>query len=125
MRRHPQAHRYRVAVKHKQIDVYEQWGPDARELTTMLYEGLGLPHVARAARMEDFVERTAQYTPLARFVLEDAATRTFKVERVFALGSGDEWMPVGWGSLADLAQTVIPTLGTDLFYDMLPWGSTP
>lgn len=109
-------------VTYKQIDVYEQWGPDAAELANAFSEELGWPRSALAERMHDFVERTAQYTPVARFALADATNRTFKAERLLSLGPDDEWMPAGVGPLADLVQTVVPTLGTPQIDDLLPQG---
>ncbi len=123
--RHPQAHKYRVARKHKQIDVYEQWGPDATELASLLHQDLGVPRAAALAHMQGFVERTATYTQVIHFLLEDGTTRTFRAERLLSLGIEDDWIPVGWGTLTDLVQRAIPALGTDDFYDLLPWDSAP
>ncbi len=120
VRRHPQAHRYRVAVKHKEIAVYEQWGPDAQELTALFAEELPYPSTTLAAQMHDVVARTAQYTVVARFLLEDVAARTFKAERAFTSGPSEEWLGVGWGPLAELARNVVPTLGPLRLSDVLP-----
>lgn len=40
------------------------------------------------------LKRVQSYTPLLRFVLEDAARRTFTAERPDFSGAADEWMPL-------------------------------
>ena len=117
VKRHPKSHRYRVAVKHNRIEVYEQVGPDADELISALaQQGLGTPELADRIRAEQ--ERYAQFTPVLRFILADVKQRTFRVERMCYLGGIDDWIDVGpMGPIDQLARLWIPRLDTDAFFE--------
>lgn len=118
IKRHPHARRYRVAVKHDRIEIYEQASADyvavasefpmMRPLTPDLVEKLRL--------ME---EQHASYTPVLRFILLDPKQRQFGAERMCYLGSIDGWLDLHrTGPVEKLARTLIPTLGTDQFYEL-------
>ena len=118
--KHPEAGRYRVAVKHDRIEVYEKVGPDYNALVNELHIP-GLPRLGLAERLQALEERHAQYTPVLRFILRDATRRRFGVERMCYLGSIDGWLELremGPGPVATLARALIPTLGTDQFYEL-------
>jgi hypothetical protein len=54
-----------------------------------------------------------------RFILIDAKTRSFGAQRWCYRGSIDDWIDIGAsGSLEQLAQRLIPTLGTDQFFEL-------
>ena len=116
VQRHPKARNYRVSVKHNRIEVYELVGPGAEDLISALArQGLGTPDLADRIRAE--IERYGQFTPALRFILADKKRRTFRAERVSYFG--DDWIDVGpTGSVDRLARQVIPTLGTDAFFDL-------
>jgi hypothetical protein len=117
VRRHPQAPLYRVAVRGDRIEVYEQDGPDADELTALSDRfGLDRAHTQQAVR--EHLARWARYSPILRFRLADAARRTFSVQRRSYLGSGDDWQPlVVVGPIEELARQLIPALGTERFFE--------
>ena len=74
VQQHPEAHRYRVAVKGNRIEVYEQVGPDYNELVSELHiPGLSRPGLAEELRALE--ERHARYTPVLRFTLLDPKQR--------------------------------------------------
>src|SRR2546421_5960860 len=88
---HPQARRYRVAVKGNRIEVYEQVGPDYNALVSELHiPGLSRPGLAEELR--DLEERHAHYTPVLRFTLLDPKQRRFSSERMCYLGRIDGWV---------------------------------
>ena len=118
VQQHPDARRYRVAVKHDRIEIYEQVGPDYDTLLSELHIPiLSRPGLAERLRAEE--ERYAQYTPVLRFILLDPARRRFGAERMCYLGSIDDWLELGrTGPVAELAHALIPTLGTDQFYEL-------
>ena len=118
VQQHPQARRYRVAVKGNRIEVYEQVGPDYNALVSELHiPGLSRPGLAEELRALE--ERHAHYTPVLRFTLLDPKLRLFSVERMCYLGSIDGWLELGrTGPVAKLARALIPTLGTDQFYEL-------
>jgi len=118
VQQHPDAHRYRVAVKRDRIEIYEQVGPDYDALLSEMHiVGLSSPGLAERLRAEQ--EHDARYTPVLRFILLDPAQRRFGVERMCYLGSIDGWLELGrTGPVAKLARALIPTLGTDQFYEL-------
>ena len=119
MQRHPEARRYRVAVKGNRIEIYEQVGPDYNALVSELH----LPVLSRPGLAEELralEERHAHYTPVFRFTLLDPKQRLFSVERMCYLGSIDGWLELHGqtGLVAKLASELIPTLGTEQFYEL-------
>jgi hypothetical protein len=118
VQQHPQARRYRVAVKQNRIEVYEQVGPDYDALFSELHM-VGLSTSGLAERLHAFEERNAQYTPVLRFILLDTVRRQFGAERMCYRGSIDGWLElVQTGTAVQLAHTLIPTLGTDEFFEL-------
>jgi len=119
VQRHPKAHRYRVAVKHNRIEVYERVGLGTEELIAELRE-VGLLVPGRADRLRELLEHRAQFTPVLRFILVDAEQRTFCTERWCYLGSIDDWIDVGpMGPVHLLARQWIPKLGTDVLFEVV------
>ena len=119
--KHPEGHKYRIDVKSKVIMIYEPLGPDMHELADILASGLGLS----GAALEDLGERLAReheiytrYTPVMRFTLSDTEKRLFRAERVGYSGEGS-WIDVEDGKpIEELAESLIPTLGTDEFFEL-------
>jgi hypothetical protein len=119
VQQHPEARRYRVAVKGNRIEVYEQIGPDYNAVVSELHiPGLSRPGLAEELRALE--ERHAQYTPVLRFTLLDPKQRRFSSERMCYLGSIDGWLELHGhtGSVAKLARALIPTLGTEQFFEL-------
>ena len=118
VQRHPEAHRYRVATKQDRIEVYEQVGPDYEDILSIIRPfGMSRPGITEQLRADQ--ERYAQYTPVFRFTLLDPTKRTFSVERMCYRSSIDGWLElVRTGSITKLASELIPTLGTDEFYEL-------
>jgi hypothetical protein len=115
---HPRARNYRVADKRDRIEVYERVGPDAAELVAGL-PGLGLEMPGMVDRLRADLDRSAQFTPVLRFILADATKRTFRVERMCYRSSVDGWLDVHhWGPVDRLARDWIPRLGTDAFFEL-------
>ena len=118
VQQHPKARQYRVAVKHDQIEIYEQVGPDYDALLGEL-PTFGLSRTDLAERLQAFQEQHARYTPVLRFILLDPTRRQFGAERMCYRGSIDGWLELGQtGPVATLARALIPTLGTDQFFEL-------
>ena len=119
VQQHSEARRYRVAVKGKRIEVYEQVGPDYDALVSELpIPGLSRPGLADELRTLE--ERHTQYTPVLRFTLLDPKQRRFGSERMCYLDSIDGWLELHGhtGPIAKLARALTPTLGTEQFYEL-------
>jgi hypothetical protein len=119
VQRHPKSHNYRIAVKHNRIEVYERVGPDPDELIAELRK-VGLLVPGRASRLQEVLEYRARFTPVLRFILEDAERRIFRTERWCYLGSIDDWIEVGpTGPVDRLARQWVPKLGTDALFEVV------
>ena len=118
VQQHPEARQYRVAVKHDRIEIYEQVGPDYDALLGELHMA-GLSSPGLAERLQAHEEQHARYTPVLRFILLDPTQRRFGAQRMCYLGSIDGWLELGQtGPVATLARALIPTLGTDQFFEL-------
>jgi len=119
LKRHPKARSYRVAVKHDQIIIYERVGPDANELLDIFGQfAVFTPHRSKE-HIEEFLNKSAQFTPIMRFIVDDPAQREYHAERWCYRGSIDDWIYAGYsGKISELAKKLIPTLGTDEFYEL-------
>jgi len=119
VRAHPRSGNYRVGVKDKRIEVYERMGPDAGDLIAGLGER-GFPVLGRAGQIQEVLDRRAQFAPVLRFVLEDAETRSFGVQRMCYRSSVDGWLDVrsASGPVDQLARRLVPVLGTERFFEL-------
>lgn len=80
LKRHPKARNYRVAVKDKQIIIYEGIGWDVDEMLKIF--GEGFPALSGAKeRLEEKRDRYTQFTPVMRFILDNQETREYHAER--------------------------------------------
>jgi hypothetical protein len=114
---HPQAQKYLTRARHDRIEIFEDSAPDLSDLLV----DLGFRGVRRTALVEELRSRIGgfRYKPVLRFTLDDATERAFRVERMCYLGGIDDWIALNpRGSVADLAQSLIPTLGTDRFFEL-------
>jgi hypothetical protein len=118
LKRHPKARNYRLAVKNDQMIVYEATGMDIDNLREIMGP-VGLKMSGIEDRLKVELDRYTQFTPVMRFILDDRETREYHVERWCYLGSIDDWLYVGHsGKIDSLAKKLIPTLGTDEFYEL-------
>jgi hypothetical protein len=118
VRRHPKARNYRVNVRPDQIEVYESVGPDADDLLSSLRGVMGLLSRSKEDDLRAILARDAQFTPVLRFILEDEETRVYRAERWCYSGSIDGWLFITTGPVEQLARRMIPTLGTDEFFEL-------
>jgi hypothetical protein len=117
VRRHPKARNYRVNVRPDRIEVYESVGPDVDGLLSDL-KGFGFLPKAKEAGLRAVLERSVQFTPVLRFILEDKEMRVYRAERWCYSGSIDGWLLITTGQVEQLARRMIPTLGTDEFFEL-------
>ena len=116
--RHPKSRNYRVDVKGKRIIVYERVGPDVEDLAPM-FRRIGGVSLRQVDSLRELFDQGARYTPVLRFTLSSEETRAFFAERWCYLGSIDDWIQISAAaSLRQLAQRLIPRLGTDAFFEV-------
>ncbi len=107
-----------VDVKDKHIVVY-LCDQNVDELTALISFGLGKD----SARMKESLGMSLSYSPMMQFVLDDAQTREFVVERWCFRGSVDDWIGLdGPTDLKSLVKKYARHLGKESFYDLTPYG---
>ena len=78
-----------------------------------------MPISGRKGELHDILDGSAQFTPVMRFILFDPETRSFEAQRWCYLGSIDDWIDLSAsGTLEQMARRLIPTLGTDRFFEL-------
>ncbi len=120
LNQHPKSHNYRLDVKPERLLIYERVGPDAETLLKAVSAdgSVEVPRPDLKQRLRDELAQRGRFTPMLRFILNDIETRDFRAERWCFRGRIDDWIFVDSGKLADLAQRLIPTLGTDAFFEL-------
>ncbi len=115
---HPQARNYRLSVKPDRLVIYEREGPDADALfeAVQAYGGVEVSSDLRQ-RLRDEAENFGRFTPILCFILDDVETRDFHAERWCYLGDIDDWIFVDSGKLTEMAQRLVPKLGTEAFFE--------
>jgi hypothetical protein len=119
VRRHPKSRNYRVGIKQNRIEVYERLGPDVGNLAPIFRE-LGVMGPGLTERLQARLDQNAQFKPEMRFVLVDAEQRVFQAQRMCYRGSIDDFIDLHGelGSIEELARRLVPTLGTDEFFEL-------
>jgi len=116
--KHPQATRYRFVVKHDRIEIYENLIPDFDALLDALHI-IGPSRLGLAEQLYATEERHAHYAPVLRFNLLDPQQRRFGAERMCYRSRVNGWLKlVQTGPLTQLTRTLIPTLGTEQFFEL-------
>ena len=118
MKKYAKIANFIVDVKGKNIVVYL---PDQNVDTLM--ELASFSHGRNSASAREVMARSLSYSPMMQFVLEDAKTREFVVQRWCFRGSVDDWISLGSSNhLDDLVKNYGCHLGKESFYDLTPYG---
>lgn len=117
LKRHPKSHNYRVSVKHDRIEVYERVGLDTSDLTRIVGQAILDPGMRE--RIDTEMDRYSQFTPVLRLVIRDTDARIFSAQRMCYRSWVDGWLELhDSGEIEPLARRLIPTLGTDAFFEL-------
>ncbi len=117
--RHPRGRDFRVGVQKNQILIYERLGPDLETLSAIFGNVAALQSETVKMRLQEEFDKIARFSPILRFILVDMQERIFRAERWSYLGSVDDWIDAGEsGDLEQLADRLIPLLGTDEFFEL-------
>lgn len=114
----PTGRKYRVSVKREFIEVYERIGLCSDDLVRDLVKE-GVVCLGDVGAFIAQREQRAQFTPILRFGLVEPHGRLFTVDRMSFRGDGGWLMVGGPAGLLELVKRVIPTLGTDAFFELL------
>jgi hypothetical protein len=114
LRAHAKPTKYRIDVKGTVITIFwtDQGGGAMGEFSSLF----GM------ARIQEFCDRHAHFSPLLRFALVDPQKRLFVAERFCFRGSIDDWMHLlggGPDSLQTLAGRYVKHLGEESFYELM------
>ena len=122
MNKHPQAKMYCLDIKSKQLTIYERVGPDIKELTRQIAiaSGFSKREIEKAtSRVEEIDRIYTQFTPIMRFTLSNAKKRLFRAQRMSFFSDIDDWIEIAYDKpIEELADQLIPTLGTDEFFEL-------
>ncbi len=109
----PKSHKYRASIKKEQIIIYESRGADYGDVLAKI--GWNIPD----SLGQELDERYAQFSPIMRFILEEPEERIFSPQRWCFRGSIDDWINIqSPAKIVVLAKELIPTLGTDDFFEL-------
>jgi hypothetical protein len=114
LRAHAKPTKYIIDTRGKVITIFwtDQSGPQMGDLSSFFGK----------ARMEEFYDRNAYFTPIFRFTLLDPQERLFIAERFCFRGSIDDWMHLlggGPDSLETLLKRYVEHLGEESFYELM------
>ncbi len=115
LRGHAKPTKYIIDTRGKVITIF--WTNQTGSKT-----GAEISSLFGLARMEDFYQRNAYFTPIFRFTLVDPQKRLFIAERFCFRGSIDDWMHLFGGgpdSLQTLVKRYVEHLGEESFYELL------
>lgn len=115
--KHPKSYNYRADVKPDRILIYERIGPDA-EAMLETFQAFGFEAANLKEAIHEEIQSYGQFTPVMRFILNEAEKRDFRAERWCYRGRIDDWIFLTTGKIDYLAQKLIPTLGTDEFFEL-------
>jgi hypothetical protein len=99
-----------------------------KNVITIFWTDQGAPKMGQLhslfsmARMEEFYETHAHFSPMMRFTLVDPQERLFIAERYCFRGSIDDWIRLFGGgpdSLQNLAAKYVKHLGEESFYELM------
>lgn len=108
--RRPKLKRYRVEAKGDALTIYEPLRTEASLR--------GVAMFTTSARLEQYFAET-QFSPVLRFVVDDADKRTFRAERMTYRGDGGWSRSLASGEITKLARKLVPHLGEDTFFDLM------
>jgi hypothetical protein len=106
-----------VDVKGKTIIVYL-----VDQDVEMLMEFASFTHGQNSAHAREAIMQSLSYSPMMQFVLNDAQTREFVVQRWCFLGSVDDWISLSSSTdLNELVKKYGRHLGKESFFDLMPY----
>ena len=104
-------HHYKYEAKKDIITIYEI----NQDLEGLMYL---IPSASKSS-IEKHVIRSATYSPIMRFTLEDNENRLFAAERFYFMGGIDDWIYIGGtDSLNKQAKKFIKHLGKESFFEL-------
>jgi hypothetical protein len=115
MRQYASVQDYKIDVRGNAIEIHtaHQDSETFSEMFTRARPDLDQTKIAA------FVAQVVHYSPMMQFLLEDAPRRTFTAQRYCFIGSIDDWIDIGHGTLTSLLKRYVKHLGKESYFDLL------
>ena len=115
MRKYAEVQDYKIDVKGNAIVVYT--ADQDRETLADVFKDM-YPTPAAYTQFMTLLRQGIHYSPMLQFVLEDDKCRTFTAQRYCFIGSIDDWLDIGHGSLTTLVKRYVKHLGQESYYEL-------
>jgi hypothetical protein len=114
MRKYASVQDYKIDVRGNAIAIHtaHQERETFREMFTGFRPDLDQTQIA------EFVAQAVHYSPMMQFLLEDEKRRTFTAQRYCFIGSIDDWIDIGHGSLPTLVKRYVKHLGKESYFEL-------
>ena len=76
------------------------------------------PDPAANVKLMANLRKAVHYSPMLVFQLVDGTRRTFQTQRYCFLGSVDDWIDIGHGSLSTLIKRYVKHLGQESYFEL-------
>lgn len=116
MRKYAEVQDYKIDVKGNAIVVYT--ADQDIETLAGLFKDMS-PDPTTNPQLMTLLRNEIHYSPMLQFLLEDAQRRLFTAQRYCFVGSIDDWIDIGHGSLPTLVKRYVKHLGKESYFDLL------
>ena len=115
MRTYAEVQDYKIDVKGNAIVVYT--ADQDIETLAGLFKDMS-PDPTTNPQLMTLLRNEIHYSPMLQFLLEDAQRRLFTAQRYCFVGSIDDWIAIGHGSLSTLVKRYVKHLGQESYFDL-------
>ncbi len=114
MRKYASVQDYKIDVRGNVIEIHmaHQDSETFSEMFTHARPDLDQTQIAA------LVAQAVHYFPMMQFLLEDEQRRTFTAQRYCFIGSIDDWIDIGHGSLTTLVKRYVKHLGQESYFEL-------
>jgi hypothetical protein len=115
MRKYANVQDYKIDVKGNAIVVYT--ADQDIETLAGLFKDMS-PDPTMNPQLMTLLRNEIHYSPMLQFLLEDAQRRLFTAQRYCFVGSIDDWIDIGHGSLTTLVKRYVKHLGQESYFEL-------
>jgi hypothetical protein len=114
MRKYAEVPDYKIDVRGNAIEIHtaHQDSETFREMFSRARPDLDQTQIAA------FVAQAVHYFPMMQFLLEEEQRRTFTAQRYCFIGSIDDWIDIGHGTLPTLVKRYVKHLGQESYFEL-------
>ena len=115
MRKYADVQDYKIDVKGNAIVVYT--ADQDIETLAGLFQGI-YPDPTTNPQLLTLLRNEIHYSPMLQFLLEDEQRRPFTAQRYCFIGSVDDWIDIGHGTLTKLVKRYVKHLGQESYFEL-------